>query len=138
MKLKTLLFGTSSDACGGLLILRIFIGMGMFTHGREKMFGGLAEFTENVAGMGLPFAPVLAFLAAFAESFGALLLAIGLLTRPAAFLLACTMTVAALVAHGDGGFAAQEKAWLYFFPCLLFLLKGAGKWSLDFWISRRK
>ena len=136
MKAKRWLFSTDSDPNLGLLALRVFIGLGMLTHGWGKMFGGLDGFAKGVAAMGIPFAHVMAFLAAFAESFGAILLAIGLLTRPAAFLLASTMAVAALVAHGGDGFAKQEMAWLYFFPALLFLLKGAGKWSLDRILSR--
>lgn len=137
MNVKKILFSTQMDANPGTLILRLFIGAAMMTHGFPKLFGGMEGFTEFVAGLGVPAPQVMAFLAAFAESFGALLLLIGLLTRPAAFLIACTMAVAALGAHGDGGFAAQEKAWLYFVPCLFFMLKGAGKWSLDALISRK-
>ena len=137
MNIKKLLFSHDSDANAGLLILRVFIGAAMLTHGWGKLFGGLEQFTGFVAKLNIPFPSVTAFLAAFAESIGALLLALGLLTRPSAFLLACTMAVAALVAHAGQGFAAQESAWLYFFPALFFLLKGAGRWSLDAWISRR-
>ena len=131
MNFKKYLLGADSDPSVGLLALRVFIGAAMLTHGWGKMFGGLGKFTGFVASLGVPFPHVMAFLAAFAESFGALLLAIGLLTRPAAFLIAATMAVAALGAHGGDGFAVQEKAWLYFFPAVLFLLKGGGKWSLD-------
>jgi len=136
MKIKTILFGTTMDSNWGTLILRVFIGAGMMTHGFPKMFGGLEGFTEFVASLGVPAPAVMAFLAAFAESFGAVFLLLGLLTRPSAFLIAGTMVVAALGAHGSDGFAGQEKAWLYFFPCLFFILKGAGKWSIDSLISR--
>ncbi len=136
-RIRKYAFHADADANIGLFLLRIFIGAAMLTHGWGKMFGGLETFTGFVAKLGVPFPAAMAFLAAFAESIGAVLLAIGLLTRPAAFLLASTMAVAALVAHGGQGFAAQESAWLYFFPSLLFLLKGAGRWSLDAWISRR-
>lgn len=136
MKAKQWLFSADSDPNLGLLALRVFIGAAMLTHGWGKLFGGLDGFTKGVAAMGIPFAPVTAFLAAFAESFGAILLAIGLLTRPAAFLMAATMAVAALVAHGGDGFAKQEMAWLYFFPAFYFLLKGGGKWSLDRLLTR--
>lgn len=131
MNLKKLAFHTDADSNAGLLILRVFIGAAMLTHGWAKISGGLAGFTQAVAGMGIPAPEVLAPLAVFAESGGALLLALGLLTRPAAFLMLCTMAVAILGAHGGQGFAAQEKAWLYLVPALFFLLKGAGKWSLD-------
>jgi putative oxidoreductase len=137
MKVKQILFGTSSDANIGILILRVFIGAALMTHGIPKMFSGLSGFTEGVASMGIPFPQVMAFLAAFAESFGALFLAIGLLTRPAAFMILCTMGVAVFGAHGGQAFAKQEMAWLYLVPALMFLLKGAGKWSLDYFISRK-
>lgn len=137
MNMKKILFGTTSDANIGLLILRVFIGAALLTHGYGKMFGGLPEFTKMVAGMGIPAPQVMAFLAAFTESFGALLLVLGLFTRPVAFMIVCNMGVAALVALGGKPFAQQELAWLYFVPALMFLLKGAGKWSLDNLLTRK-
>lgn len=137
MSIKQLFFGTDSDANAGVLILRVFIGAALLTHGWGKLFGGLDGFTDMVANLGIPAPGLLAFLAALAESVGALLLLAGLLTRLSALMIAATMAVAALVAHGGEGFAAQEMAWLYFFPALFFVLKGAGRWSLDHWIVRR-
>ena len=137
MKIKQILFGTTPDANIGILILRVFLGAALMTHGIPKMFGGLSGFTEGVAGMGIPFPQVLAFLAAFAESFGALFLLLGLLTRPMAFMIVCTMGVAVFSAHGGQPFAKQEMAWLYLVPALMFMLKGSGKWSLDFLLSRK-
>ena len=137
MNIKKLAFVADSDSNFGLLILRVFIGAALLTHGWGKMFGGLEKFTGFVASLGVPLPAVAAFLAAFAESFGAILLAIGLLTRPAAFLIVCTMAVAVFGAHGGQGFAEQEPAWLYLVPALFFLLKGAGRWSLDGIVSKK-
>ena len=137
MNLKKYLFGADSDANLGLLILRVFIGGALLTHGWGKMFGGLDGFTQAVAGMGIPAPQVMAFLAAFAESFGAILLAIGLLTRPAAFLIVATMAVAICGAHKGQPFSVQEAAWLYLVPALFFLLKGAGRWSADWFVSKK-
>ncbi|HAL92464.1 MAG TPA: DoxX family protein [Verrucomicrobia bacterium] len=137
MNIKKILFGTDADSNIGLVILRVFIGAALLTHGWGKLFGGLDGFAQGVAGMGIPAPRLMAFLAAFAESFGAILLALGLLTRPAAFLIVCTMGVAIFVAHGGQPFAKQEMAWLYFVPALFFLLKGGGKWSLDGLVSKR-
>ena len=109
----------------------------LLTHGWGKMFGDLGGFIDGVAQMGFPAPTVMGFLAAFAESIGAILLAVGLLTRPAAFLIAATMAGAALKVHAGQGFAAQEMAWLYFVPALFFLLKGAGKWSLDALVAKK-
>ena len=137
MKIKQILFGTTPDANIGILILRVFIGAALMTHGCAKLFGGMEKFTGFVTSLGVPAPHVMAYLAALSESLGALLLAIGLLTRPAAFMILCTMSVAIFGALGDQPFAKQELAWLYLIPALMFLLKGAGKWSLDFFISRK-
>jgi putative oxidoreductase len=110
----------------------------MMTHGIAKLAGGMEGFTGFVASLGVPAPHVMAFLAAFAESFGAVFLALGLLTRPAAFMIVCTMSVAIFGALSGQPFSKQELAWLYFFPALLFLLKGGGRWSLDFMITREK
>ena len=137
MNLKKTLFHADADANVGLLILRVFLGAALLTHGWGKMFGDLGGFIDGVAQMGFPAPTLLGFLAAFAESIGAILLAVGLLTRPAAFLIAATMAGAALKVHAGQGFAAQEMAWLYFVPALFFLLKGAGKWSLDALVAKK-
>ena len=137
MKCKKFVFGNDGDANVGLLILRVFLGAALLTHGWGKMFGGLDQFTGFVASFGVPAPHVMAFLAAFAECFGSMFLIAGLLTRPAAFLIICTMAVAVGGAHAGQGFAKQEAAWLYLVPALFFLLKGAGKWSLDHVVSRK-
>ena len=137
MNWKKLVFGADADANVGLLVLRVFIGGALLTHGWGKMFGGLEQFTGFVASLGVPAPSVMAFLAAFAESFGAILLAIGLLTRPAAFLIVATMAVAVFGAHKGAAFSVQEAAWLYLVPALFFLLKGAGRWSLDALLAKK-
>ena len=137
MNWKKLVFGADADANVGLLVLRVFIGGALLTHGWGKMFGGLEQFTGFVASLGVPAPSVMAFLAAFAESFGAILLAIGLLTRPAAFLIVATMAVAVFGAHKGAAFSVQEAAWLYLVPALFFLLKGVGQWSLDRLVSKK-
>ena len=137
MKIKQILFGTTPDANIGILILRVFVGAALMTHGCAKLFGGMEKFTGFVTSIGVPAPHVMAWLAALSEGLGALLLAIGLLTRPAAFMIICTMGVAVFGALGGQPFAKQELAWLYLIPALMFLLKGAGKWSVDFLISRK-
>ncbi len=136
--IKKLLFGTTPDANLGILILRVFTGAALMTHGCAKLFGGMEKFTGFVTSLGVPAPHVMAYLAALSESLGALLLAIGLLTRPAAFMIVCTMSVAIFGALGGQPFAKQELAWLYFFPALMFLLKGAGRWSIDSLIAGKK
>ena len=70
MTTKKYLLGTDADANLGLLILRLFLGAALLTHGWGKMVGGLGDFIASVGKMGLPFPLVLGFLSAFAESGG--------------------------------------------------------------------
>ena len=73
----------------------------------------------------------LGFMAAFSESIGALLIAFGLLTRPAAFLLGITMLVATSKNLMKGGIDGSELPLIFLILCIYILLKGAGKYSLD-------
>ena len=116
--LKQLLFGGagggSKVADVGLLILRASIGLMLaFGHGMGKLSPAARE---QMAGFlqtkGIPAPGAAAFAAMFAEFFGGLLLALGLLTRPAAFLIAFTMLVAVVTAHLHAGVAAAQIAAL--------------------------
>ena len=97
---KTLFSSAPINRDLGLLVLRIGIGVSMLVfHGWGKITGG-PERWEGIGGamsnFGISFAPVFwGFLAASAESVCSALLVLGFLFRPAAFLLACTMVVAA-------------------------------------------
>ncbi|WP_373998972.1 DoxX family protein [Bdellovibrio bacteriovorus] len=121
-----------------LAILRVFIGLTMaFSHGlgklppNEMLIGG-------VSGMGFPAPELFAWLAALAEFAGGLLLAAGLLTRPAALTVIITMLVAVFGVHAADSFQQKEMALLYLFTALFFLLHGAGRWSLDHFITKKK
>jgi len=74
------------------------------------------------------------------ETFGGLLLLVGLFTRPVAFLLAGEMAVAYFQFHAPNGFwptmNGGSAAVLYCFVWLYFSAAGAGPWSLD--AMRRK
>ncbi|MEP6655286.1 MAG: DoxX family protein [Myxococcales bacterium] len=71
------------------------------------------------------------------EVVGGLLLLVGLLTRPVAFLLAGEMAVAYFQFHFPKGFwptmNGGVSAALYCFIWLYFSAAGAGPWSLDEW-----
>jgi putative oxidoreductase len=61
---------------------------------------------------------------------------LGLLTRISSFFIAVTMLVALVGVHSADPFAAQEKAFLFFFIALAFLLKGSGDWSIDSYLRK--
>jgi putative oxidoreductase len=129
-----LLSGATTDSRAadlGLLILRVFAGLALaLAHGLGKVPPS-DRFIVGVAEMGLPFPGLFAVLAATAEFGGGLLLALGLLTRPAAFLVAGNMLIVSVLAHAGDPFGVREKPILFGAVALLFLLAGAGRYSLD-------
>lgn len=75
------------------------------------------------------------------ETFGGLLLLVGLFTRPVAFVLSGEMAVAYFLAHAPHGFwpllNKGAEAALYCFLFLYLSAAGPGPWSVDALRSRR-
>lgn len=126
----------------GLFVLRVGTGLLMFFgHG----LGKIQSFAEKKEGFPVPdffplkyMSPPISLMATIGAEVGcAALLVLGLATRPAAFVLAFTMTVAAfnIQASGpwfiSGGPGAKELALLFLIPSVALLLSGAGKFSVD-------
>jgi putative oxidoreductase len=115
----------------GFTILRVFAGLSMaLAHGLGKIppAGG---FIEAVGNIGLPFPAVFAWAAGLSELVGGLLLAVGLLTRPAALCVLLTMLTAAIGHHAGDSFHDRELALLYAVVALSFVLAGSGRVSID-------
>lgn len=120
----------------GWLILRVGIGISIFLHGYPKITGGVETWTmvgSTMSSFGINFAPAFwGFLAAFAESVGGLLMALGLFFRPAALLLTGSMAVALathLVAGDNFMIFGHSMDLLIVFAASILI--GAGKYSLD-------
>jgi putative oxidoreductase len=128
-----------------LLILRVMLGIVMFPHGAQKLFGwfgghgfsaSMGFFTDK---MHIP--AFFALLAIIAESLGSMGLMIGFLTRLAAFGILCNMVVAVLMVHWPHGFFMNwggkqagegfEYHLLAIAICIALLISGGGKWSVD-------
>lgn len=120
-----------------LLILRVVTGIFMLTHGWTKMetlFSGEPIQFPDPIGLGASFSLALAV---FAEVLCSILLIIGLGTRLAAIPLLTTMLVATFIIHANDDFGKQEFAMLYGIIFLTIALIGAGKYSLDYLISKK-
>ncbi len=117
--------------------LRVITGVLMLVlHGMGKMPPS-EKFIEGVTNLGFP-APVLfAWAAGIAESIGAFFLIIGLFTRPSALLLSLTMFVAAFGRHLADPLDVKEKSLLYLVIVLVFVVRGAGRWSIDYFFSKK-
>ena len=133
------------------LCLRVAAGLIFFPHGWSKIAGegGAAAFAADLAtNYHLP--AFLGHLAAWSELAGGALLILGLLTRLDAFLLACTMFVAAFVVQlPDALYEVQPGAIKTFVAlraietplallaiCLALVFTGAGRFSLDYLLFR--
>ena len=120
----------------GLLIIRIGLGAMFIYHGVPKLAGGPEHWEKIGSAMkavGIGFAPAFwGFMAAATETFGGLLLVIGLAFRPVCVLLVINLMVAALMHLGKGDGlqgAAHAIEDAIMFLGLLFI--GPGVYSID-------
>lgn len=115
------------------LLLRIGAGLLFMEHGAQKLFGFFGMHQVHL--MSLMGA------AGIIEFGGGLLLVLGLLTRPAALIMAAEMIAAYFMVHVDQGLAPitnkGELALLYALIWLYFVGAGGGPYSID-WAIKRK
>ncbi len=102
----------------GLLVLRVFSGLGIaFGHGLGKLPPS-DRFIAGTAELGFPMPFVFAWVAALSEFLGGIFIALGIFTRPAAFMVLMTMLVAVfrrhindpLPAEGEGAPLRHDRA----------------------------
>ena len=142
MRVRELLFGGPGGGSArvdlGLLVLRLFAGLALsLGHGMGKMPPS-DRFLAGVAEMGFPFPELFGWAAGLSEFAGGMLMAAGLLTRPAAFFALCTMLTAAGLRHAGDPFGDRELPLLFASVFFLLALAGAGQYSLDALIRRRR
>ena len=122
--------GTTPWAARAHGALRIMTALLFLAHGAQKAFGFPVAY---------PFGPVqllsLTGLAAVLELAGGILILLGLLTRPVAFVLSGMMAVAYFMAHAPRSFFPivnqGEPAILFAFVFLFLAAAGPGAFSLD-------
>jgi putative oxidoreductase len=135
-------------ASTGLLVLRLGLGTMMaLGHGWPKVgkFEALKQdwAIPNLWPFSLMSHPVSLMATIAAELGAAGLIVLGLATRPAAFILGFAMVIAAFQVHADGpwflpGEGAKEPALLYLLGCIVLIIAGAGRVSIDAGLYRQK
>ena len=121
-----------------LSVLRIVAGSVFMSAGTMKLFG----YPPSP----VPMPPLKLFsemwFAGVLETFGGLLIVLGLFTRPVAFVLAGEMAVAYFQVHfPQSPFPTVSNgtaAALFCFIYLYMTLAGGGAWGIDAWIARAR
>lgn len=137
--MKKLLFAITPEKSilneASLTLLRVAAGLLMAgLHGSGKIPPS-EQLIGGVGAMGFPAPALFAWLAGLAELLGGLFLAVGFLTRPSAFFMAFTMFIAAFGKHLADPWDVKELSVLYLCIALVFLFRGAGKFSVDRFIK---
>jgi len=123
-----------------LFLIRLILAYGFYVPAMMKWrnISGIAEWFGS---MGIPMPMLNAYLSATAEIAGVILLPLGLATRFISIPLMFTMVVAIITVHMGNGFDAGDNGFeipLYYILMLLVLMvNGAGRFSLDYIISRK-
>lgn len=138
---NTLLNNTlASDGDLTSLALRTPAGPIFVAHGALKLFGSFGGYNLEGTGqwmvsIGLEPGYLMALAAGSAEFFGGIALLIGLLTRPAALVLAFTMLVAIFTVHVSNGLFMSNDGYEFGLALLAIsvalVINGGGKFSLD-------
>lgn len=116
----------------GLFVLRAVLGLVMAAYGWQKVNGGIPQFRGFLLSIGIP--GWMAYVSAYAELAGGLLLIAGLLTRFAAFAIFINMVVAVvMVTWKNGLMGPQGYGFSLSLVAMAFLLifYGGGSISLD-------
>jgi putative oxidoreductase len=148
--MKTFITEKSTDL--SLLIARITLGIVMFGHGAQKLFGWfggygfdgtMRYFTETV---GLPY--LISVLVILGESLGAIALVFGFLGRFMATSIFIIMIGAMAIGHLPNGFYMNwfgnqagegiEFDLLIFGLSLVIMLSGSGAYSIDAFFGKKK
>jgi putative oxidoreductase len=112
-----------------LSVLRIITGLLFLEHGTQKLFNFPPRPNPGPALISL------LGIQGLLELVGGVLIVIGLLTRPVAFILAADMAVAYFMAHARRSFFplvnGGQLAILFCFVFLYLSTAGGGVWSLD-------
>ena len=119
-------------------VLRAMTAMTFFTHGLQKLLAWPIAFP-------LPMTP-LTYTSATLEIIGGAMLAIGLFSRPVAFILSGLMACAYFIGHAfsASGFVffplanRGEAAMLFCFIFLYLAAAGPGPWSVDAWLGNER
>jgi putative oxidoreductase len=140
--MSTTLAGQSNRPDAGRALLRVVLGIIFMAHGWQKLFVfGIAGVTQAFTQMGVPLPGIAGPAVGVLEFAGGIALVLGVLTRLFALGLAVDMLVAILLVRLGGGLFAPNGFELELALCggaAALALLGAGRWSVDAVLARRR
>ncbi|HTV85960.1 MAG TPA: DoxX family protein [Dyella sp.] len=135
--------------------LRLILGYGFMEHGYAKLARGPEGFIGILHAIGMPFADLLGWATIAIEVLGGLMILLGALIPVASVPMIAVLLVATFTVHLPNGFSSiklmsydasgahfgqpgYETDMLYLAGLLALCIGGAGPWSLDAWLDRRR
>jgi len=135
--------------------LRLIVGLGFFEHGYAKLARGPDSFIAILHAIGMPLAHLLGWATVVVELMGGLLILAGAFVPIAAVPMIVVLLVAIFTVHLPNGFSSikllsydaagahfgqpgYETDLLYVAGLLALCAGGAGPFSLDRWLKKRR
>ena len=118
-------------------IMRLIVGLLFFCHGAQKILGWFPNPKQTAGPL-----DTMSLISGWIELVGGILIALGLLTRLAAFISSGEMAVAFFMVHAKTSLIPRlnggESAVMYCFIFLFIFFYGAGRLSLDSLLFKRE
>jgi putative oxidoreductase len=125
----------------GPVLLRLVVGSFLVYGVQDNVFSSarMEEFAKFLAAHEFPWPTFCAYLSAYAQFVCGILIALGAAIRLASVPMIFNFLVAVLCVHLRDGdpFPRHFPALVILAACVLFLLDGAGRLSVDHWLARR-
>lgn len=143
-----------SDGGWAPLPLRLLIGFGFAAHGLAKLSRGPDKFATILASIGVPHPHLMAWVTSLVEFMGGISVIAGAFVTPLSVPLSAIMLTAMFSVHFQYGFSSirlkavtasgaefgpigYEMNLLYIAGLLTLAMGGAGRWSVDRYLSAR-
>jgi putative oxidoreductase len=137
------------------LPLRLIVGYGFMEHGYAKLARGPESFIGILHALGMPLPALLGWGTILVELCGGLAILAGAFVTLASIPMAIVLAVAIVTVHLPNGFSSikllsvdaagahfgqpgYETDLLYLAGLTALVLGGAGRWSVDGWLMRRR
>lgn len=135
---KKLISCGCADSWGDIapLILRVVLGIIFAWHGYDKVFvKGMPAIGGFLGSLGIPLPELMAYILAYGELLGGIMLILGLLTHWVAKFDIIVALVAFVTVHMSKGFAVGGGGYEFIIligaAAVSLMITGAGKYSLD-------